>query len=163
LQATRLPLQAEMNLSRFLKYWLPAILWMVLIFVGSTDLMSAEQTSHFLVPFLRWLKPDISIETLNTMQFAIRKIAHVTEYGVLAWLLWRAFRARTFSKHALWKLASSALLISACYAALDEFHQSFVITRTASVHDVMIDIVGAMIAIVTCWGATHLRQHRLTT
>jgi len=152
-----------MNLSRFLKYWLPAILWMVLIFVGSTDLMSAEQTSHFLVPFLRWLKPDISIETLNAMQFAIRKIAHVTEYGVLAWLLWRAFRARTFSKHALWKLASSALLISACYAALDEFHQSFVITRTASVHDVMIDIVGAMIAIVTCWGATHLRQHRLTT
>jgi len=48
----------------FLKYWLPVLIWLCLIFIGSTDLMSAEQTSRFFVPFLRWLKPDVSPEML---------------------------------------------------------------------------------------------------
>jgi hypothetical protein len=53
----------------FLKYWLPLLIWIYLIFVGSTDLMSAEQTSRFLVPFLRWLKPEISAQALAASPF----------------------------------------------------------------------------------------------
>ena len=37
--------------------WTSVIGWMFLIFVGSTDVLSAEQTSRFVVPFLLWLDP----------------------------------------------------------------------------------------------------------
>ena len=79
-----------MKLPRFVRYWMPAIVWMALIFLGSTDMLSAEHTSRFLVPFLRWLDPQISLATLNTIQIGIRKLGHLTEYAILAVLLWRA-------------------------------------------------------------------------
>jgi hypothetical protein len=79
-----------MNFMRFVKYWLPLLLWLGVIFLGSTDLMSAEHTSRFIVPFLRWLKPDISPETFASIHFIVRKCAHVGEYAVLALLLLRA-------------------------------------------------------------------------
>ncbi len=75
---------------KFLRYWLPLLVWLGVIFFGSTDLMSAEHTSRFIVPFLRWLKSDISIETLASIHFVIRKCAHLSEYAILALLLLRA-------------------------------------------------------------------------
>jgi VanZ family protein len=131
------------------KYWLPAILWMALIFIGSTDLLSAEHTSRFLVPFLRWLNPQISWAALNETQLITRKLGHVTEYAVLAGLLWRAVRGGA------WRTKLSilfALVGFACaiFAVSDEFHQSFVSSRTASGNDVLIDISGAMIGLAIC-------------
>jgi hypothetical protein len=79
-----------MRLSRFVSNWVPAIAWMVLIFLGSSDMFSAGQTSRFIVPFLRWLDPQISWAAINTIQTVIRKLGHVTEYAILAVLLWRA-------------------------------------------------------------------------
>src|SRR5438034_11047818 len=78
-----------MNFKRLLKNWLPVFIWLGVIFLGSTDLMSAEHTSRFIVPFLRWLKPDISAETLASIHFILRKCAHVGEYAVLGLLLLR--------------------------------------------------------------------------
>jgi len=152
-----------MNLSRFFKYWLPVVAWMIFIFIGSTDLISAEHTSRFIVPFLLWLRPHMSPETVTRIHMLIRKIGHVTEYGILAALSWRALRARIFSQRDLMKPAMTALLISASYAALDEFHQSFVATRTGSPRDVTIDIFGAVIALALCWGCVSLRRRRLMT
>ena len=82
----------ESKLKPFLKYWLPVLIWLGFIFLGSTDLMSAEHTSRFIAPFLRWLRPDISAEAIAHVQFFVRKCAHVTEYAVLAMLLWRGLR-----------------------------------------------------------------------
>src|ERR1700756_3440696 len=82
-----------MKASGFVKYWMPAILWMALIFIGSTDVLSAEHTSRFLVPFLRWIDPHISWAALNEIQFAIRKLGHLTEYAILAAFLWRGLRS----------------------------------------------------------------------
>src|SRR5436190_2185300 len=86
-------LQAFRTLSMrsFLKYWLPVLLWMIFIYVGSTDLMSAEHTSRFLVPLLRWLAPDLSGEAVAAIQLIIRKCAHIAEYAILAAFLLRAF------------------------------------------------------------------------
>ena len=122
----------------FLKYWLPLLVWMVFIFVGSTDLLSAENTSRFIGPFVRWFAPDVSDATIASIQLIVRKCAHLTEYAILATLLYRAFypyRPRAFVL---------ALIVAAIYAGLDEFHQSFVATRTASFRDVAIDCVGAL-------------------
>src|SRR6266699_7301111 len=79
-------------MKSFLKYWLPLLVWLGLIFIGSTDLMSAEHTSRIIGPILRWFRPDISAETVMQVQFLVRKTGHVTEYAILAMLIWRALR-----------------------------------------------------------------------
>ena len=140
-----------MKLPRLVRYWMPAIVWMGLIFLGSTDVLSAEHTSRFLVPFLRWLDPQISFAALRSILFAIRKLGHLTEYAILAALLWRAFCQGTAWSMKMSILFVAVLFACALFAASDEFHQSFVPSRTASPRDVMIDICGALIGLAICW------------
>ena len=136
------------KIRRFLKNWLPVIVWVGVIFLGSTDLMSAEHTSRFIVPFLRWLKPDISAETLASIHFIVRKCTHVGEYAILALLLLRAATLITNSKRSISILYLSVLGVSLIVAATDEFHQTFVASRGASVQDIMIDSSGAVLGLV---------------
>jgi VanZ family protein len=131
----------------FLKFWLPVAAWMIFIFIGSTDLMSAEHTSRFIGPFLRWFGPDITEATVASIQLVVRKCGHLTEYAVLAAFLYRALRQR---REQVTAAAIIAFLIAAIYAALDEFHQSFVASRTASGWDVMIDCLGAVVGLAIC-------------
>jgi VanZ family protein len=137
-------------LKNFLKHWLPVLIWLGVIFLGSTDMLSAEHTSRFLVPFLRWIDPQISFATLNAIQLGIRKLGHLTEYAILAMLLWRALRSGTRWQMKMSILFLVAALASVIFAASDEFHQSFVPSRTASPNDVMIDICGALIGLLSC-------------
>ena len=151
-----------MKLPRFVRYWMPAIFWMALIFLGSTDMLSAEHTSRFLGPFLRWIDPQISLATLNAIQVGVRKLGHLAEYAILAMLLWRALRGGT-----RWEMRTSILFLVAAiacaiFAASDEFHQSFVPTRTSSPHDVMIDICGALIGLAVCWMFTRRKPATVT-
>ena len=134
----------------FLKYWLPPFIWLGVIFVGSTEVMSAEQTSRFLVPFLRWLDPQISFATIAAIHFALRKLGHLTEYAIFAALLWRALRWGTCLQAKMSILFLLAWLAAALFAVTDEFHQSFVPSRTASPIDIIIDICGAMIGLIIC-------------
>src|SRR4029450_11351545 len=95
------PATKGMNFMRFVKYWLPLLLWLGVIFLGSADLMWGEHTSRFIVPFLRWLKPDISPDTLASIHFIVRKCAHLSEYAILALLWFRAAISVTNSKRSL--------------------------------------------------------------
>lgn len=131
-----------------LKYWLPLFVWLVLMFVGSTDLFSAEHTSRFIVPMLLWLKPGMSPLTIRAIMFGIRKCAHVCEYAVLALLLWRALRSSPRLHNKLATLFVLVVLGCAAFAAGDEFHQSFVKSRTPSVRDVFLDISGAVLGLL---------------
>ena len=140
----------KMRARRFVRYWMPAIIWMAVIFLGSTDILSAAHTSRFLVPFLRWLDPQISLAALNAIQFGIRKLAHLTEYAILAALLWRALRGGTRWQVKMSILFFVAWIACAIFAASDEFHQSFVPSRTSSPIDVMIDVTGALIGLAIC-------------
>ena len=152
-----------MKLPRFVRYWMPAIVWMALIFFGSTDILSAEHTSRFLVPFLRWVDPQISFAMLNTIQFGIRKLAHLTEYAILAMLLWRALRSGTRGQMKMSILFLIAALGCAIFAASDEFHQSFVPSRTSSPTDVMIDVCGALVGLAICLMFTARRKRATVT
>jgi VanZ family protein len=123
---------------------------MALIFVGSTDLLSAEHTSRIIIPLLYRFFPTITPLTLLRVEFFIRKAGHVSEYAVLAVLFYRAFVHTVFrSRRAL--SAALVLLSCAAYAASDEFHQSFVPSRTASLRDIMIDLCGAALAVLLYW------------
>ena len=138
-----------MKVPRLVSKWMPVIAWMLLIFAGSSDALSAEHTSRFIVPFLRWLDPQVSLATIAAIHLTVRKLGHFMEYAILAAFLWRGLRG-TFSAVRSSALALTAFLIAAGFAASDEFHQSFVPTRTASLRDVMIDCVGALLAVALC-------------
>ena len=144
-----------MPLHTFYLRWLLALAWTSLIFIGSTDLLAAQHTSRFVVPILRWLLGDgFTLERANFIHHLIRKGGHLTEYAILCVLLWRALVTVPAFYHSLpdspaksgWRFTTSVLL-AATYAASDEFHQSFIPTRTASVYDVMIDTCGAIIGL----------------
>jgi VanZ family protein len=130
---------------------------MAIIFAGSTDLMSAEHTSRIIVPLLHWFFPTISPLTVVRVEFLLRKAAHVSEYAVLAVLLYRAFVHTVFQSRRV--LAAGLVLLScAVYAASDEFHQSFVPSRTASLRDVTIDLCGATLAVLLYWSIATRRM-----
>jgi VanZ family protein len=141
----------------FLKYWLPLLIWLVVIFVGSTSVMSAEHTSRYIVPFLLWLKPGISPQAIWTILVVTRKCAHVIEYTVLALLLWRALRSVPTLRAKSLTVFVAALLGCAVFAASDEFHQTFVKSRTPSVRDVLLDVGGALLGLLI--GASFVRSH----
>jgi VanZ family protein len=144
-----------MGVRNLLKYWVPALIWLAVIFLGSSDLMSAEHTSRFLVPVLRWLKPEITADAIAKIQFFVRKLAHLTEYAILAALLWRAVYRGTNLKTRMSMVFVTASVVSILIAASDEFHQSFVSSRTASAGDVLIDMIGAIIGLMLGWAFTH--------
>lgn len=149
----------------FLKYWLPVMIWLAVIFLGSTDLMSAEHTSRFIVPVLLWLKPGMSPKTIWFILVFVRKCAHLSEYAVLALLLWRALRSSPALHMKMPILFGAVLLGCALFATSDEFHQSFVKTRTPSVRDVLLDVTGALLGllIVSSFAPRHPKESRRTT
>lgn len=142
------------------RFWLPVILWMAVIFVGSTDVLSTERTSRFIGPFLRWFKPDISNEMIKRVQTIVRKGGHITEYAILAILCWRAVTVGTTSRNFSGShRAGIVLAITALYAVSDEVHQSFVASRLGSAWDVLIDLGGAGMGLILIWTWQRLRDY----
>jgi VanZ family protein len=137
----------------FFKYWLPVVLWMGLIFGGSTDLLSSQKTSRIIAPLMRWLNPNVSEETIRAVQTVVRKGGHVAEYSVLAVLLWRARRKpfRNDPRPWSWPEATRVVFYSGLYAATDEFHQWFIPSRGASVWDALLDMLGAATGLLALW------------
>jgi len=136
------------NRRRLWRYG-PLIVWAALIFIGSSNVLSASNTST-LVRVVRWLIPTADDEKLALFHFLIRKAGHLTEYGILALLAARAFRTSArelLRSHWFW----AAFVFAAAYSLTDEFHQSFVASRTGSIYDSMIDSAGGLIALTILW------------
>jgi VanZ family protein len=139
-----------------LKAWLPACAWAVMIVVASTDAFSPENTARTILPVLHGLMPQSTAATLDHVHFAIRKLAHFVEYFIFSLLLLRAVRGDRSGWKPHWVLI--ALAIAAAYSVLDELHQSFVPSRTASGWDSLLDTIGAAVAQLTFWGWFRLRE-----
>ena len=134
-------------MRRFLSRYLPLVAWLVFISYASSASFSAGNTSRIIGPLVLWLFPNTSAETLATIHFITRKLAHLTEYAILGFLAARAFRTSpnpAISRH--WFLISAALIV--VYALIDEYHQSFVPDRTGSVYDSFIDMAGGLAALI---------------
>src|SRR6266446_9411384 len=131
--ALRWPPHSKNRLSRYG----PLVVWAALIFIGSSSILSGSNTAVVLRPVL-WLFPHASEATLALIHFLVRKAGHLTEYAILATLAARAFRDSSHDllrRHWFWL----SLLLAIAYALTDEFHQSFVPSRTASIYDSLID------------------------
>jgi VanZ family protein len=129
----------------FVKYALPVIFWMGFIFWMSTGTFSSENTASYVETVLRFFIPKISSHELNSIHALFRKSGHFIEYFILGLLLFRAFRGSSIrSWNRRWSFFAVILVV--LWAAGDELHQSFVLTRTASVSDMVIDIAGGVLA-----------------
>lgn len=135
------------RLPRLISHYLPLLAWLALISYASSGSFSANNTSRIIGPLVLWLFPDSSAETLATVHFITRKIAHFTEYAILGFLAARAFStSRRLEVKRHWFLISLTIIV--VYALLDEYHQSFVPSRTPSIYDSLIDMTGGLTALL---------------
>lgn len=154
----------------FLIYWLPSLLWILVIYGASSDPYSARRTSRIIVPIVRWLLPQLSEAEVELMVLAVRKCAHLFEYAVLAVLLWYAVWKPVWKdpRPWSWTVARRALLLVALYAATDELHQTFVPSRQGAVSDVAVDTCGAAVGLLLAaamykWQGRHRTRTALQT
>lgn len=126
---------------------------MALIFTASSDRKSFQHSSRIIAPLLHWLFPHITEDTVDFIVLIARKGAHLTEYAILGVLFWRVLRkpVRADPRPWSWKTARWALLCVCLYASTDEFHQLFVPTREAAIHDVVIDTCGGAVGLFVLW------------
>lgn len=140
--------------------YVPLLCWIGLIFFASTGTLSASNTSRIIGPLFKWLFPAITESQLLSVHITVRKLAHLTEYAILALLAARAFIPSMNERlRRAWIVAALALV--ALVALTDEYHQSFLATRTGTLWDSLIDIAGGAIALVvlSLWRA-HKRLRR---
>jgi VanZ family protein len=130
---------------RKLRAWIPTLLWLCILALFSSDTFSAEHTGSILTNVLHALFGNRFDEQFQQIHFLIRKSAHFCSYGFLGALAFFSWRA-TLLARARWTFRWSilALLLALTAAGLDEFHQSFIASRTSSLRDVLLDLVGAI-------------------
>jgi VanZ family protein len=131
--------------------WIPAALSVLMIALESTATMSAANTSEWLYPLWAKLFGPMSAAHWDEVHHLIRKTGHFVGYGLVSVTFFYGWR-QTFHRMAvrhwtLWRRASiAAVLCTLVIATMDEFHQSFIPSRTSSPIDVGIDLCGAMAA-----------------
>jgi VanZ family protein len=135
---------------------------MGLIFSASSDTGSFQHSSRIIGPLINWLFPHATAQGLYTAVIFFRKCAHLTEYAILAILVWRALSqpVRQDPRPWHWPVAVRTTLWVVLYAASDEFHQLFVPSREGAVRDVLIDTSGGILALLALWAFGNWRRRR---
>jgi VanZ family protein len=131
--------------TRKLLAWLPTLFWVGVIASFSTDTFSAAHTGSILSRILRAIYGPISHHQFEQVHFFIRKTAHFTVYGILGCLAFLSWR-KTLPSSQRWTWGWSGLAMSVVFvaASADEFHQTFIPSRTGTSRDVLLDLVGAL-------------------
>lgn len=106
-------------------YWLPTIVWGLIIFS-----FSSIQTHP--------------VSAIHWQDFIVKKTAHLTEYAIFAVLLFRSYKKSGADSLKAFYLAAITCLI---YGATDEYHQGFTPGREPTLRDVLIDTWGSMIVL----------------
>lgn len=111
-------------LIKFFKYWSPVLLWAGIIFSLSAT-------------------PNLNSGLAAFWDIFWRKLAHAGEFGILAFLIFRALRGYDYK---FWPALAISAFLSLGYAFLDEYHQLFVPMRQGKLFDVFIDSLGIVFA-----------------
>ena len=114
----------KMKIDYYIKYWLPIVFWMWLIYYISSFPSPLEQ-----------IIPEKALAYFDFEHF----IYHIIEYAILSFLLYRALKITSKNPQIL------AILITILYGIIDELHQYFVPGRILSIVDILIDLFGAIV------------------
>ena len=134
--------------KQLLKEWTAAVLWLGLIEVESTNLLSAANTSRILYPIFHFFT-GVDPVRFVLWHYYIRKIGHFVGYFGLSVLLFRAWRATLpFASSSRWSMqwARISFFMTALVASLDEWHQTYLTSRSGSLYDVLLDSFAALAA-----------------
>lgn len=101
---------------------------------------SSSQSNFFANIILQFINID-----KETLTFLIRKIAHMSEYAILALFTYYALIKIAFNKRIIFQIT---FLISFLYACSDEFHQLFISGRSGQFTDIIIDSTGCLIMLL---------------
>ncbi len=134
--------------------FVPPLLWMGLIALGSSSLLSGGRTGRWFLTLLGALAPWASPVLLDAAHFGLRKVGHVVEFGVLA-ILW--YRALAPSPRAV----AGAFALAAAYGGLDELRQGLDPSRVPAVGDVAVDAFGALLGLAAWTEPGRLRTGAL--
>lgn len=128
-------------------YLILMLFWMSLIFYFSAQPAAASnQTSDsILIKLLDFFSLSVThdLPLWGILSFAIRKLAHMSEYAILSMLAFGFFKECNCKRCLFY-----AWLWSVGYACSDEFHQLFVLGRSGELRDVCIDAIGAGIGVL---------------
>ena len=123
-----------------IKYFIPSILFMIIIFWFSHQ--TGTESSGLSTYIVNWLENHLHI---IVPELIIRKMAHMGEYALLTFTFIYGFSKNKFI---LQKVLLFSLSATFLYACSDEFHQLFIVGRSGQLADVMIDTTGGIIAII---------------
>ncbi|MFD0676507.1 MULTISPECIES: VanZ family protein [unclassified Paenibacillus] len=123
-------------MSKSSMWWIIALAWCVMIFCITESPAATSENTSWIVKNLTSAPPAI----VNILDLIIRKMAHVSLFGLLALFLFLANQKR---KRAL----AIAWILTTLYGATDEFHQIFTPGRTPAITDVGIDSFGAIVVL----------------
>jgi VanZ family protein len=131
--------------SGLFRAWWPAAVWIGLISIESTDAFSSQNTGSLLYSLLTRLFGPINLYDFLVFHFYLRKTGHVVGYGMLALLLLRGWRATLgYTRAMLLQTSLLAWIGTVFVASMDEWHQSFIPSRTGTVHDVVLDSIAGL-------------------
>jgi len=125
--------------------WWPVAVWIGLISIESSDAFSSQNTGNMLYALLTRLFGQINLYNFLVFHFYLRKTGHVVGYGMLALLLLRGWRM-TIGPVRTWliKMLLLSWIGTAFVASMDEWHQSFIPSRTGTVRDVILDSIAGL-------------------
>jgi len=113
-----------LSYRRTLWYWGPVVIWMAIIFIGS---------SH----------SNVVLSESPSKDNLMKNLGHIIEYALLGFLIFRALSSKkgdTLTSRYVWLWSLTGAIL---YGVSDEVHQMFVPTRTAYLGDILMDGVGA--------------------
>lgn len=126
-------------------WWILLVLWMGFIFFFSSQ--TGQESSSVSGVISDTVIPVFGeVLTNSSVEFIIRKCAHMLEYFVLGVLVVLAFQKQK-QLNSVW----ICLLFCMLYACSDEFHQLWVNGRSGQLQDVLIDTIGALVGISLSW------------
>jgi len=128
------------------------MVWVALITFESTDFFSSQNTGSMLYALLTHLFGTIDLYKFLILHHYLRKTGHVVGYGMLGLLLLRGWRATLDQDHS--KLGRTVLLSwlgCAFVASMDEWHQSYIPSRTGTWRDAVLDSVAGVIFLLVAY------------
>lgn len=164
----RPPLSPAYLQPRVILIWAITLAWAGTITFLSTGAYAGSVTGWLLQDLLSSLHIHLAPPTFEIVHFLIRKLAHCTEYGMFGLFLYHSFN---FRQPESWntRRAVSAVMVAGLFSLTDEYHQSFVPGRTASIKDCGIDTLGALggmlllYAVRTLQGRLSIRRERVNS
>jgi VanZ family protein len=135
-----------------LRAWWPAVAWVGIITIESTDLFSSRNTGSVLYTLLTHLFGTLDFHKFDIFHHYLRKTGHVVGYGMLGLLLLRGWRATLDQNRTqLGRTAILSWLGTAFVASMDEWHQSYIPSRTGTWKDAVLDSVAGLVFLLVAY------------